>query len=186
MADLQRNLSACFNLQDLLEPDAAHAVRSLLPDDVGGDLSALCVWPDQVRHWYKYRWTGPLHFIDTPDKACSFDYSSKLFKSKPSVQFNGCLWICSCISQSFCDVKCNAMVLVGEQGTATAPTAPRTCASPAPSPTSRPSCCTTSTAAPTGDVSEAMVHFGAGVNQTSCISAFSNHALSCCDTTQTT
>ncbi|MCD9645273.1 hypothetical protein HAX54_034099 [Datura stramonium] len=25
-------------------------------------------------HWYKYRWTSPLHFIDTPDKACNFDY----------------------------------------------------------------------------------------------------------------
>jgi hypothetical protein len=91
LADEQRMLRA-FNLQDLLEPDAAHAVRNLLPDDVGGDLSALCVWPDQVRHWYKYSWTGPLHFIDTPDKACSFDYSSKLFNSKPSVQFNVRLW----------------------------------------------------------------------------------------------
>ena len=79
-------------MKDLLEPDAANAVRNLLPDDVGGVLSALCVWPDQVRHWYKYRWTGPLHFIDTPDKACSFDYSSnKLFSSKPSVQFDVCI-----------------------------------------------------------------------------------------------
>jgi len=134
-----------FNLQDLLEPDAAHAVRNLLPDDVGGDLSALCVWPDQVRHWYKYKWTGPLHFIDTPDKACSFDYSSKLF--------NGRLW------NGLLDQK-GLYGVVGEQGTATAPTAPRTCASPAPSPTSRPSCCTTSTAAPTGDVR--MLRNGAG------------------------
>jgi hypothetical protein len=63
-------------LQGLLEPDAAHAVKNLLPHDVDGDLSELCVWPDQVRHWYKYRWTSPLHFIDTPDKACSFVYSS--------------------------------------------------------------------------------------------------------------
>jgi hypothetical protein len=76
-----------FVLQDLLEPDAAHAVRNLLPEDAGGDLSALCVWPDQVRHWYKYRWTGPLHFIDTPDKACTFDYSSKLLQTI-SKQFN--------------------------------------------------------------------------------------------------
>ncbi|PWZ52943.1 Methionine aminopeptidase 1A [Zea mays] len=65
----------CQIAQGLLEPDAAHAVRNLLPDDAGGDLSALCVWPDQVRHWYRYMWTGPLHFIDTPDEACSFDYS---------------------------------------------------------------------------------------------------------------
>ncbi|KAJ1273012.1 hypothetical protein BS78_06G247500 [Paspalum vaginatum] len=69
------HMLTCQIAQDLLEPDAAHAVRHLLPEDVGGDLSALCVWPDQVRHWHKYGWTGPLHFIDTPDKACSFDYS---------------------------------------------------------------------------------------------------------------
>ncbi|CAN6229727.1 unnamed protein product [Urochloa humidicola] len=69
------HMMTCQIAQDLLEPEAAHAVRNLLPEEVDGDLSALCVWPDQVRHWYKYRWTGPLHFIDTPDKACTFDYS---------------------------------------------------------------------------------------------------------------
>ncbi|KAI3986796.1 hypothetical protein MKX01_039770 [Papaver californicum] len=61
--------------RSLLEDDAAEAVRSLLPDDVNGDLSALCTCPDQVRHWYKCRWTSSLHFIDTPDNACTFDYS---------------------------------------------------------------------------------------------------------------
>ncbi|OAY74968.1 Endonuclease 1 [Ananas comosus] len=61
--------------QKLLDPEAAEAVRNLLPDYVDGDLSALCVWPDQIRHWYKYRWTSSLHFIDTPDQACNFAYS---------------------------------------------------------------------------------------------------------------
>nr|CAP39915.1 putative pre-endonuclease [Humulus lupulus] len=65
----------CQIAQALLDSEAAEAVRNLLPDYVNGDLSALCVWPDQVRHWYRYRWTSPLHFIDTPDQACSFDYS---------------------------------------------------------------------------------------------------------------
>ncbi|GJN26295.1 hypothetical protein PR202_gb14217 [Eleusine coracana subsp. coracana] len=69
------HMLTCQIAQDLLEPAAAHAVKNLLPEDVDGDLSALCVWPDQVRHWYKYRWSSPLHFIDTPDKACSFVYS---------------------------------------------------------------------------------------------------------------
>ena len=67
--------------QDLLEPEANHAVQMLLPDYAKGDLSSLCVWPDQVRHWYKYRWTSPLHFIDTPDQACNFKYQSKPTKS---------------------------------------------------------------------------------------------------------
>ncbi|KAI3456320.1 hypothetical protein Pfo_012983 [Paulownia fortunei] len=64
----------CKIAQDLLEPEAGHAVQMLLPDYVNGNLSALCVWPDQVRHWYRYRWTSSLHFIDTPDQACYFDY----------------------------------------------------------------------------------------------------------------
>lgn len=74
-------------MQDLLEPAAAHAVRNLLTEEADGDLSALCVWPDQVRHWYKYRWTSPLHFIDTPDKACSFVYSSTLRQLFSSISF---------------------------------------------------------------------------------------------------
>lgn len=72
----------CMWKQGLLNDEAAHAVKMLLPEYVNGDLSALCVWPDQVRHWYKYKWTSPLHFIDTPDKACNFDYESKSNASK--------------------------------------------------------------------------------------------------------
>ncbi|XP_059623244.1 endonuclease 1-like [Cornus florida] len=68
------HIMTCKIAQDLLEPEAAHAVRMLLPDYVNGDLSALCVWPDQIRHWYRYRWTSSLHFIDTPDEACTFQY----------------------------------------------------------------------------------------------------------------
>ncbi|XP_073042190.1 endonuclease 1 [Primulina eburnea] len=64
----------CKIAQELLDPEADTAVKMLLPDYADGDLSALCVWPDQVRHWYKYRWTSPLHFIDTPDQACNFNY----------------------------------------------------------------------------------------------------------------
>ncbi|KAM1459895.1 hypothetical protein ACFX2I_036768 [Malus domestica] len=69
------HMMMCRIAQALLEPEAAEAVQNLLPHYVDGDLSALCVWPDQIRHWYRYRWTSPLHFIDTPDNACTFDYS---------------------------------------------------------------------------------------------------------------
>ncbi|KAK9131644.1 hypothetical protein Scep_011172 [Stephania cephalantha] len=69
------HIMTCQIAQALLEPHAAEVVKNLLPDYVDGDLSALCTWPDQIRHWYKYRWTSSLHFIDTPDKACTFDYS---------------------------------------------------------------------------------------------------------------
>ncbi|WJX26550.1 Endonuclease 1 [Trifolium repens] len=65
----------CLIAQALLKPEASEAVKNLLPPYVNGNLSALCVWPDQIRHWYKYRWTSPLHFIDTPDDKCGFQYS---------------------------------------------------------------------------------------------------------------
>ncbi|CAH9112261.1 unnamed protein product [Cuscuta epithymum] len=68
------HMMTCRLAQGLLNNEAAHTVRMLLPEYVDGDLSELCVWPDQVRHWYKYRWTSPLHFIDTPDQACNFNY----------------------------------------------------------------------------------------------------------------
>lgn len=68
------HIFTCTIAQGLLREEAAESVRRLLPEYVDGDLSALCVWPDQVRHWYKYRWSAPLHFIDTPDQACNFDY----------------------------------------------------------------------------------------------------------------
>ena len=70
-------LIQCKFEQNLLEPEALHAVKNILPEEVNGNLSALWVCPDHVRHWYKYRWTSPLHFIDSPDDSCSFDYNRK-------------------------------------------------------------------------------------------------------------
>ncbi|PKI77588.1 hypothetical protein CRG98_002042 [Punica granatum] len=69
------HIMTCRIAQSLLKPDAAHVVKHLLPEYANGDLSSLCTWPDQIRHWYKYRWTSSLHFIDTPDNECSFDYA---------------------------------------------------------------------------------------------------------------
>ncbi|KAJ6725068.1 ENDONUCLEASE 4 [Salix viminalis] len=74
------HMMTCRIAQNLLGPEAANAVENLLPQNLNGDLSALCVWPDQIRHWYRYRWTSPLHFIDTPDNACTFDYSRDCVK----------------------------------------------------------------------------------------------------------
>ncbi|XVF25879.1 hypothetical protein REPUB_Repub13aG0251900 [Reevesia pubescens] len=76
------HILTCRIAQGLLEPEAAEAVENLLPHYVNGDLSSLCVWPDQIRHWYRYRWTSPLHFIDTPDDDCTFDYSRDCHDSK--------------------------------------------------------------------------------------------------------
>ncbi|KAF2303410.1 hypothetical protein GH714_018102 [Hevea brasiliensis] len=63
------HIMTCRIAQNLLGPEAAHAVEHLLPHNLKGDLSALCIWPDQIRHWHKYRWTSSLHFIDTQTKT---------------------------------------------------------------------------------------------------------------------
>ncbi|CAN6457696.1 unnamed protein product [Victoria cruziana] len=74
------HIMTCRVAQKLLNHEASHTVANLLPDYVNGDLSALCTWPDQIRHWYKYQWTSTLHYIDTPDESCSFDYSRDCHK----------------------------------------------------------------------------------------------------------
>ncbi|CAL0321276.1 unnamed protein product [Lupinus luteus] len=44
------HMMTCQIAQALLEPQASEDVSQLLPEYVQGDLSALCVWPDQIRH----------------------------------------------------------------------------------------------------------------------------------------
>lgn len=55
---------------------AAKAVKELLPESAEGDLSSLCLWADRVK--FRYHWSPPLHYINTPD-ACSYQYNSELF-----------------------------------------------------------------------------------------------------------
>ncbi|KAK1309595.1 Endonuclease 4 [Acorus calamus] len=63
----------CKIAQELFTEDADAAVKKLLPGHAEGDLAGLCSWPDEIRHQYKWRWTGPLHYIDTPDFKCNYD-----------------------------------------------------------------------------------------------------------------
>ncbi|KAH7426898.1 hypothetical protein KP509_10G021200 [Ceratopteris richardii] len=48
------------------------AVQELLPEYAGGSLASLCSWADEVR--FKYRWSSALHYIDTPDFRCNYNY----------------------------------------------------------------------------------------------------------------
>ncbi|KAF7844281.1 endonuclease 1-like [Senna tora] len=83
------------DLQNCTEEEAAEAVSHLLPEEVKGELSELCVWADQIRHWYKYRWTSSLHFIFTPDNKCSFDYARDFVSSHPMFDYDlmFCIWV---------------------------------------------------------------------------------------------
>ncbi|KAL3636072.1 Endonuclease 2 [Castilleja foliolosa] len=62
----------CKLAQPRLTKAAANAVSELLPSDAQNDLSSLCSWADRVR--FRYHWSAPLHFIDTPDNLCTYQY----------------------------------------------------------------------------------------------------------------
>ncbi|KAH9288957.1 hypothetical protein KI387_033074, partial [Taxus chinensis] len=65
--------ATCKIAQSLLNKAAADAVQKLLPDYAAGDLASVCSWADEIK--FKYRWSSPLHYIDTPDLKCNYEYS---------------------------------------------------------------------------------------------------------------
>ncbi|KAK9267770.1 hypothetical protein L1049_010204 [Liquidambar formosana] len=63
----------CKIAEGFLTENTLAAVKALLPDNAEGDLAAVCSWADEIRfHW---RWSGPLHYVDTPDFRCNYEYS---------------------------------------------------------------------------------------------------------------
>lgn len=69
------NLICIF--QGYLSEDALTKVKALLPDRAEGDLAAVCSWADEIKHNYRWRWSSPLHYVDTPDFRCNYKYRSK-------------------------------------------------------------------------------------------------------------
>ncbi|KAH7841528.1 hypothetical protein Vadar_031111 [Vaccinium darrowii] len=67
------HLTICRIAQSRLSEAAAAAVQALLPASANGDLGSECSWADNVR--FRYSWSPPLHFIDTPDGLCSYNYN---------------------------------------------------------------------------------------------------------------
>ncbi|XP_047325076.1 endonuclease 2 [Impatiens glandulifera] len=66
------HLTICRIAQGRLNKAAAAAVKELLPESAGGDLGSECSWADKVK--FRYHWSSPLHYIDTPDEACTYQY----------------------------------------------------------------------------------------------------------------
>ncbi|KAK6157689.1 hypothetical protein DH2020_011937 [Rehmannia glutinosa] len=60
----------CKLAQPRLSKAAANAVSELLGDN---DLASLCSWADHVK--FRYHWSSPLHYIDTPDNLCTYQYN---------------------------------------------------------------------------------------------------------------
>lgn len=63
--------------QGYLTEDAVAAVKELLPESAGGNLAAVCSWSDEIRHNFRWRWSSALHYVDTPDFKCDYEYCSK-------------------------------------------------------------------------------------------------------------
>ncbi|KAJ4963694.1 hypothetical protein NE237_023633 [Protea cynaroides] len=63
----------CRIAQARLSNASADAVKQLLPDYAENDLGSLCSWADRVK--FRYHWSSALHFIDTPEKLCTYQYS---------------------------------------------------------------------------------------------------------------
>lgn len=67
-------INSVLLLQSMLEPATEKAVRSLLPEYANGSLASLCTWPDDIKWMYKWHWTHAIHYIDTPDFLCRYNY----------------------------------------------------------------------------------------------------------------
>ena len=63
------------SFQKLFSQATQDAVQKLLPDYAEGNLASLCSWPDEMR--WRYRWSSALHYIDTPDFLCNYNYDRK-------------------------------------------------------------------------------------------------------------
>jgi len=60
--------------QTLIGAGAKAQVNQLLAD-YSGSLAAVAPWADTVRRDPAYAWSGPLHFINTPDWVCNYQRS---------------------------------------------------------------------------------------------------------------
>ncbi|PWZ11495.1 Endonuclease 4 [Zea mays] len=73
------HIMVCKIAEKYLSEKAAAAVKALLPESAGGELSTVCPWADQVR-WH-YHWASPLHYANTP-QVCNFKYSRDCHNSR--------------------------------------------------------------------------------------------------------
>ncbi|PIA33281.1 hypothetical protein AQUCO_04100005v1 [Aquilegia coerulea] len=67
------HLTVCRIAQSRLNDAANSAVKNLLPKYAENDLGSMCSWADRVK--FRYHWSSPLHYIDTPDNLCSYQYN---------------------------------------------------------------------------------------------------------------
>ncbi|KAH0915132.1 hypothetical protein HID58_029578 [Brassica napus] len=67
--------AVCKIAQGYFEEETVVAVKKFLPAYADGELAAVCSWPDEIKRLPQWKWTAALHFADTPDDKCNYDYS---------------------------------------------------------------------------------------------------------------
>ncbi|KAL1568426.1 Endonuclease 2 [Salvia divinorum] len=67
------HLIVCKLAQARLSEAAEDAVSQLLPAYAENDLGSLCSWADRVK--FRYHWSSPLHYLNTPDNLCNYQYN---------------------------------------------------------------------------------------------------------------
>ena len=75
----------CEIAESMLSTAARSAVNKLLPDYANGSLASLCSWADYYRHEKGHGWSTPLHFMDSPDGACSVTRADCQFRGHPGI-----------------------------------------------------------------------------------------------------
>lgn len=80
-------------LQSFLTSEASTAVKDLLPGSAGGDLAETCSWADRQR--FRYKWSSPLHFADTPGD-CKFSYARTYSRSRTPLNLPYITQPCCC------------------------------------------------------------------------------------------
>ncbi|XP_030499340.2 endonuclease 2 [Cannabis sativa] len=65
--------TVCRIAQGRLSKEAENGVKELVSGSGESELGWLCTWADHVK--FRYHWSSALHFIDTPDSLCSYDYN---------------------------------------------------------------------------------------------------------------
>ncbi|KNA06084.1 hypothetical protein SOVF_184390 [Spinacia oleracea] len=65
----------CKIAEGYLSENAMAVVKELLPESAEGELAAVCSWADLFQVRSHYYWSRALHYVDTPDFRCNYDYS---------------------------------------------------------------------------------------------------------------
>lgn len=94
-------------LQPRLSKATEDAVSKLLPAYAENDLGSMCSWADRVK--FRYHWSSPLHYLNTPDNLCTYQYNSEnkisLFsKSVESIE----------IDSQYASLKANFFLQLGD------------------------------------------------------------------------